>query len=144
MSGDLSDTESQSVPKHSSPKPDIPQPVKTYHENHPVQITTIRLKGGSNYFRWSQSVRLYLRGRGKIGYITGDKKQPDKEGADYETWDAENSMVMTWLVNSMTEEIGANYLCYATAKDLWESVSQMYSQLSQAYWQDLDLLNAMF
>ena len=45
-------------------------------------------------------------------------------------------MVMTWLVNSMTEEIGANYLCYDTAKDLWECVSQMYSDLgnqSQIY-----------
>ncbi|PNX73051.1 hypothetical protein L195_g028949, partial [Trifolium pratense] len=61
MSDDLFDTESQSLPKHSSPKPEIPQPVKTYHENHPVQITTIQLKGGSNYFCWSQSVRLYLR-----------------------------------------------------------------------------------
>lgn len=45
-------------------------------------------------------------------------------------------MVMTQLVNSMTKEIGANYLCYATTKDLWESVSQMYSDLdnqSQIY-----------
>lgn len=128
MSDHSYDTESQHSPKHSSPKTEIPQSVKTYHENHPVQITTIRLNG-PNYFRWSQSVRLYLRGRGKIGYITGDKKQPDKEGADYDSWDAENSMVMTWLVNSMTEEIGANYLCYATAKDLWESVARMYSDL---------------
>ena len=59
---------------------------------------------------------MYLRGRGKIGYITGDKKQPDKASANYDTWDAENSMVMTWLVNSMDEEIGANYLCYDIAK----------------------------
>lgn len=169
MPNSVSDTESQHSPKHSSPKFEIPQSVRTYHENHPIQITTIRLNG-TNYLRWSQSVRMYLRGRGKIGYITGDKKQPDKAGADYDTWDAENSMVMTWLVNSMTEEIGANYLSYATAKDLWEGVSQMYSDLenqSQIYeltlqlgeirqaedsvtkyfnclkhiWQDLDLFN---
>ncbi|KAI5398299.1 hypothetical protein KIW84_063906 [Lathyrus oleraceus] len=76
----------------------------------------------------SQSVRMYLRGRGKIDYITGDKKQPDKACADYDIWDAENSMVMTWLVNSMDEEIGANYLYYDTAKELWEG-------------QDLDLFN---
>ena len=94
MSDHLSDTESQHSPKHSSPKTEIPQSVRTYHENHPVQITTIRLNG-PNYFRWSQSVRLYLRGRGKIGYITGDKKQPDREGANYDTRDGENSMIMT-------------------------------------------------
>ncbi|KAL9686340.1 hypothetical protein QQ045_023796 [Rhodiola kirilowii] len=113
---------------------------------------------------------MYLRGRGKIGYITGDKKQPDTGSSDFDTWDAENSMVMTWLVNSMIEEIGTNYLCYATAKDLWDGVFQMYSDLenqSQIYeltlqlgeirqaedsvttylnclkrfWQDLDLFN---
>ena len=45
-------------------------------------------------------------------------------------------MVMTWLVNSMAEEIGANYLCYSTAKELWDNVSQKYSDLgnqSQVY-----------
>lgn len=117
------------------------------------------------------AIRSYVcQGGGKIGYITGDKKQPDKAGADYDTWDAENSMVITWLVNSMDEEIGANYLCYDTAKELWEGVSQMYFDLenqSQIYeltlklgeirqgedslikyfnclkriWQDLDLFN---
>ena len=113
---------------------------------------------------------MYIRGRGKIGYLTGEKQEPAKEDPSYMTWDAENSMVMTWLVNSMEEEISSNYLCYSTAKELWENVSQMYSDLgnqSQIYeltiklgeirqgedsitkyfnslkrlWQDLDLFN---
>ncbi|KAL5741940.1 hypothetical protein ACOSP7_028672 [Xanthoceras sorbifolium] len=77
---------------------------------------------------------------------------------------------MTWLVNSMTEDISGNYMCYSTAKELWDNVNQMYSDLgnqSQVYeltlklgdirqgndnvtkyfnslkrlWQDLDLFN---
>ncbi|KAJ0010983.1 hypothetical protein Pint_34347 [Pistacia integerrima] len=113
---------------------------------------------------------MYLRGRGKIGYITGDTKQLDVNDKTYAIWDAENSMVMTWLVNSMTEEISANYLCDSTAKELWDNVTKMYSDLgnqSQVYeltlrlgeifqgedsvtkyfnspkriWQDLDLFN---
>ncbi|KAI5443614.1 hypothetical protein KIW84_012307 [Lathyrus oleraceus] len=132
-------------------------------------ITNIQLNG-ANYLRWSQFISMYLKGKGNTGYITSDKKQPDKAGADYDTWDAENSMVITWLVNSIDEEIGANYLCYDTAKELWEGVTQMYSDLenqSQIYeltlklgeirqgedsvtkyfnclkriWQDLDLFN---
>ncbi|KAJ0026004.1 hypothetical protein Pint_06866 [Pistacia integerrima] len=35
---------------------------------------------------------MYLRGRGKIGYITGDTKQPDVDDKTYAIWDAENSM----------------------------------------------------
>ena len=77
---------------------------------------------------------------------------------------------MTWLVNSMNEEIGSNYMGYFIAKELWDNVNQMCSDLgnqSQVYeltlklgeiqqgeesitkyfgslkllWQDLDLFN---
>lgn len=150
-------------------------PVKTFesisnHSNsHSVQITTIRLNG-DNLLRLSQSVRMYIRGQGKIGYITGEKKAPSDKDPLYSAWDAENSMVMTWLVNSMEEEISSNNMCYPTAKELWDNVSQMYSDLghqSQVFeltlklghihqgndsvtkyfnslkkvWQDLDLFN---
>ncbi|XP_074364949.1 uncharacterized protein LOC141705998 [Apium graveolens] len=104
-------------------------------ESYPVQITSIRLNG-DNFVRWSQSVRMYIRGRGKIGYLTGETKKPASTDLTYSTWDAENSMVMTWLVNSMDEDISSNYMCYSTAKDLWDNVTEMYSDLknqSQIY-----------
>ncbi|GMP88706.1 hypothetical protein CsSME_00040591 [Camellia sinensis var. sinensis] len=65
-------------------------PVKTSN-SHSVQITTIRLNG-DNFLRWSQSVRMYIRGQGKIGYITGDKKAPAVNDPLFDSWDAENSM----------------------------------------------------
>ena len=66
---------------------------------------------------------MYIRGQGEIGYITGDKKVPVNDYPLYATWDAENSMVMTWLVNSIEEDISSNYMCYHTAKELWDNVS---------------------
>ena len=113
---------------------------------------------------------MYIGGRGNIGYLTGEKKAPAPEDPTYATWDAENSMVMTWLVNSMDEDISSNYMCYSTAKELSDHMNQMYSDLgnqSQVYeltlklgeirqgedsvtkyfnslkclWQDLDLFN---
>ncbi|XP_059638929.1 uncharacterized protein LOC132281222 [Cornus florida] len=86
-------------------------------DSHSVQITNIRFNG-DNYLRWSQSVQMYIRGRGKIGYLTGDKKAPVSEDPMYVTWDAKNSMVMTWLVNSMDEDISSSYMCHSTAKEL--------------------------
>ena len=47
----------------------------TNSESHSVQITTIRLNG-DNFLRWSQSVRMYIRERGKMGYLTGEKNSP--------------------------------------------------------------------
>ncbi|KAG6701893.1 hypothetical protein I3842_07G008300 [Carya illinoinensis] len=138
-------------------------------ESHSVQITNIRLNE-ANFLRWSQSVRMYIHRRGKIGYLTGETKATDKADLSYAIWDAENSMIMAWLVNAMDEDISANYMCYPIAKELWDNVSQMYSDLgnySQIYelqqkigknqqgedsvtkyfnvlkgqWQDLDLFN---
>jgi len=61
---------------------------------------------------------MYIRGRGKISYLTGDIKEPNPNDSTYAAWDAENSMIMTWLVNSMEEDIQTNYLCYSIAKEL--------------------------
>ncbi|XP_073033006.1 uncharacterized protein [Primulina eburnea] len=121
-------SESTTIP-HSSSQPTVTRDMpKTTSDSHPVQITTIKLNG-DNFLRWSRSVRMYIRGRGKTGYLTGDKKAPSEDDPMYATWDAENSMVMTWLVNSMEEEIGANYMCFPTAYELWENINQMYSDL---------------
>ncbi|CAN1143679.1 hypothetical protein LINPERHAP2_LOCUS13722, partial [Linum perenne] len=72
---------------------------------------------------------MYVRGRGKIGYLTGAAKKPEEGKPKFDVWDAENSMVMTWLVNSMTTEIGTNYLGYATANELWDDVNSTYSDM---------------
>ena len=79
---------------------------------------------------------MYIHGRGKIGYLIGETWAPDIKNPKYATWDAKNNMIMTWLVSSMDDDIGANYLCYSTTKELWDSVYHMYSDLenqSQVY-----------
>ncbi|KAL5744184.1 hypothetical protein ACOSQ2_027300 [Xanthoceras sorbifolium] len=114
--------------------------------------------------------RSSLSSNTTIGHLTGETKEPNPKDSAYANWDAENSMVMTWLINSMTEDISCNYICYSMAKELWDNVSQLYSDLgnqSQVYeltlkfgdlrqgddnvtkyfnslkqlWQDLDLFN---
>lgn len=61
---------------------------------------------------------MYIRGRRKIGYLTGVIKAPEKIDSSYSVWDVENSMIMVWLVNFMDEEISENYMCYSTSKEL--------------------------
>ena len=72
---------------------------------------------------------MYIRGQGKIGYLTGEKIAPSPDDHLFAVCDTENSMVMTWLINSMVEDISSNYMCYSTAKELWDSVTQLYSVL---------------
>ncbi|KAK0571978.1 hypothetical protein LWI29_024352 [Acer saccharum] len=97
-------------------------------DHHSVQITNIRLNR-DNFLCWSLAMRMYIYGRGKIGYLTGDKTEPEKTIAQHATWDAKNSMVMAWLVNFMEKDISANYIGYSTANDMWDNLSQIYSGL---------------
>ena len=38
----------------------------------------------------------------------------------------QNNMVKSWLINSMTNEIGENFLLYKTAKEMWDAVKETY------------------
>jgi type 1 glutamine amidotransferase len=71
---------------------------------------------------------VYSRTR-KISYLTGKKKEPTREDPVYATWDAKNSMFMTWLMNAMDEGISSNYMCCSTAKKLYGNVKLMYSNM---------------
>ncbi len=53
-----------------------------------------------------------------MGYLIGEKTAPAEADPTYATWDVENSMFMTWLVNSMEEDISSNCMCYPTAQEL--------------------------
>ena len=53
----------------------------------------------------AQSVRFFIKGRGKMGYLNGSKKAPSAIDPNYAVWDVKNFMVMSWIVNSMETEI---------------------------------------
>ena len=64
---------------------------------------------------WSSVVLMVVQGCGKLRYLNGTITEPAKTNPTYPTWDANNSIVISWLVNSMTEVQG-NYLYYPTVK----------------------------
>ena len=103
----------------------------SYNDNSPLVITNHKLDG-KNFLQWSQSVLMVIRGRGKLGYLTGDIPRPDVNDKQYDTWELNNSIVMAWLINSMEINISRTYLLFKTAKAIWEAVNETYSDLGNA------------
>ena len=95
-------------------------------ESNFVSIIPHKLNG-QNYLQWSQSMMMFISGRSKDEYLTENISKPDSTSAEYKTWRAENNMVMSWLINSMTTEIGENFLLYTTAKDIWDAARETFS-----------------
>ncbi|RVW12005.1 hypothetical protein CK203_087240 [Vitis vinifera] len=95
-------------------------------ETSHLPITAHKLNG-QNYLQWSQSILMFIRGKEKDDYITGASVAPETTTSTYKKWIAENNMVMSWLVNSMTADIGENFLSFDTAKEIWDTAKETFS-----------------
>ncbi|RVW69709.1 hypothetical protein CK203_060610 [Vitis vinifera] len=107
-------------------------------------IITRHKLNGHNYLQWSQSVLLFICGKGKDEYLTGEAVMPETTEPGFRKWKIENSMIMSWLINSMNNDIGENFLLFGTAKDIWDAAKETYSSSENTselfrYWQQLDL-----
>ncbi|RVW91952.1 Retrovirus-related Pol polyprotein from transposon RE1 [Vitis vinifera] len=95
-------------------------------DSSPILITGHKLNG-HNYLQWSQSVLLFICGKGKDEYLTGEAVMPETTEPGFRKWKIENSMIMSWLINSMNNDIGENFLLFGTAKDIWDAAKETYS-----------------
>ena len=110
----------------SSSKPEAIRGSHDGSESIQIPITGHKLNG-NNYLQWSQSVKMFICGRGKDEYLIGEIVPPKNVDPKFRTWKVENNLVMSWLINSMTNEIGENFLLYSTAQEIWEAAKEFYS-----------------
>jgi len=95
----------------------------------PMLQSSYRLDG-NNYLQW-KLVRATPKRRKKLNHLEGNP--PAKTDSKYEDWDDEDSLIMTWLWNSMTPEISRNCMV------IWENLCQTYSMKKDtAGWYEIE------
>ena len=103
-------------------------------EDKPTFQITRELFNGENFIVWSQYVKLFLKSKGKMGYVLGTIEQPKPtDHPDFNNWEAENSKVMIWLLNSMVPDIANTCLFLSTAKEIWDTLVQTYTHVGDVY-----------
>ncbi|KAK6918108.1 Retrotransposon Copia-like, N-terminal [Dillenia turbinata] len=121
-------------------------------DNPSLQISPVKLDG-TNYLSWSRSCLLFIQARGLKGYVTGEKPKPAIIDSTYNQREAENSLVMSWLINSMQPHISTVSLTYSQVGNdaqIYElrnkvhgtkqgemTIAQYFAELS-GLWQELD------
>lgn len=53
---------------------------------------------------------------------------PSESSDKYSVWEAENSMIMSWILGSMIPEVGNTFMLYQTAAKIWKATKEMYSK----------------
>lgn len=117
----------------SSSSTDItPVPETAYLTTHDifdasVPNVIVHKLSGQNYVQWSQSVLMYVRGKGKENYVIGVAIVPSKEDPKFKEWSAWDNMVISWLINSMVVDIGESFMFYETAREIRDAVEETFS-----------------
>ena len=75
-------------------------------------------------------MKLFVRGNGKFGYLTSAIPESKYTKTIYSMWEANNSMLMSCLINSIEPDIGKTYLFLSSAKDIWDVVKETYFDLN--------------
>lgn len=128
---DSDHTSTNTDPVTSQSVPLVPLRPSTVDSPLSMQITVHRLTG-RNFLEWSQSVKLAIDGRGKLGYLTGEIVEPSPSEPSYSVWRSENSLIMAWLLKSMDVSIAKPHLFMHSAKDVWDSIRATYSDLENS------------
>lgn len=82
---------------------------------------------GNNYVAWEQAAIMSLNSHEKLGFIDGTIKKPDPDSADFQSWKIVNSMLCSWLCNSLDPTIRATVSRITEAKLIWDTLKTRHS-----------------
>ena len=89
-------------------------------------ITQVQLKG-ENYEEWARAVRTALRAKKKYGFIDGTVEQPVDDSPEIEDWWTVNSMLVSWVFNTIEPSLRSTISLVDNIGDLWEDIRQRFS-----------------
>ena len=114
---------------HSTNESNAPNPYFFNSNENPGNIlATQPLLGMRNYHSWSWAMVLALTAKKKIGFVNDKISKPEDDSPLYEDWESCNTMVLSWLINSMHVDVSSSIMYYETAREMWLELKHLYSQ----------------
>uniref|UniRef100_A0A2N9HYD2 Integrase catalytic domain-containing protein n=1 Tax=Fagus sylvatica TaxID=28930 RepID=A0A2N9HYD2_FAGSY len=100
-----------------------------HHGDSPGTILVSQPLSGDNYHTWSRSMIMALTAKNKVGFINGTISAPDDQSLpSFNLWTRCNTMVISWLLNSVSKEIASSVIYANTAQEMWEDLKERFAQ----------------
>ncbi|XP_045810011.1 uncharacterized protein LOC123904381 [Trifolium pratense] len=101
-------------------------------------ITQVQLRG-ENYDEWSRAIKRSLRARRKWGFIEGTIETPDENSPEIEDWWTVQSMLVSWILNTIEADLRSTMSYAENARDLWLDIKERFSVVNGPRIQQLKL-----
>ena len=79
-----------------------------------------------NYMLWCKSVKMALSSKDKLGYINGLIPELEPTDPNYGQWKRVDSMVNSWILNSISPELRDQFMYCTSSKNLWDELLQIF------------------
>lgn len=96
--------------------------------DNPSYILVSNIFNGVGFTAWKRSLTISLSTKNKLKFIDGSLPQPSISSPEYSDWYCANSMVISWILNSLHKNIAESVLFLQTARDIWKELNQRYEQ----------------
>ncbi|XP_022017416.1 uncharacterized protein LOC110917105 [Helianthus annuus] len=125
----MSDTSSETI--NTSMTIDSSNPLYLHPSDHPGMILVSKSFDGTGFGAWKRAMTIALSAKNKLGFVTGQFVQPNVS-SQIHLWNRCNDMVISWILNSLSREIGASVLYVESAHQLWMELNDRYGQVNGA------------
>ncbi|RWR85571.1 hypothetical protein CKAN_01444200 [Cinnamomum micranthum f. kanehirae] len=124
----MDDTTKKTAKTYSNDVGDpMDNPSYTHHSDSPTAILVSPPLTGDNYSTWVRAMRMALRAKNKLGFVTGDITEPSSP-SQIPQWERCNDLVTSWILRSLHPDLASSVLYGKTAKDVWEDLSDRFHQ----------------
>ncbi|XP_042964632.1 uncharacterized protein LOC122298852 [Carya illinoinensis] len=96
--------------------------------NHLGVLLVSEKLSNNNYHLWSRSMFLSLKTQNKLGFIDGSLPILDKVAALFPSWSKCDTIVLSWLLNSLTSKIAQSVIYVDSSRAMWLELKEHFSQ----------------
>ncbi|KAL2227927.1 UNVERIFIED_CONTAM: hypothetical protein Sindi_1772400 [Sesamum indicum] len=109
----------------------LPERLQLHRSDHPGMMLVSAPLTGNNYLNWSFGVKRALREKIKLCFIDGTSTKPNANDPHFEQWIRIDSMVTTWILNSISKDIVEAFMYTKSSTNLWEDLEQCYGECNR-------------
>ncbi|KAL0333051.1 UNVERIFIED_CONTAM: hypothetical protein Scaly_2206600 [Sesamum calycinum] len=93
--------------------------LKIHTSDFPSMVLVSTPLVGNNYLMWSRSVKVALTAKMKLSFIDGTYLKPIGNVEECKQWIRIDSMVFSWIMNSISKDIAKAFFHAKSARSLW-------------------------
>ncbi|GKV50237.1 hypothetical protein SLEP1_g56949 [Rubroshorea leprosula] len=107
---------------------DPDSPYYLHPSDDPGRILVTSPLTGENYHTWKRALQNALYAKNKMGFVDGTLRKPEIDSPNYASWKKCNSMVLSWILNTISKELHDSVAYADSVREVWNDLQERFSK----------------